>query len=248
MATAPPAPAPMPIPALAPVDRPSHFSAMDFGGGLFSSWTVVELPLLFFVSIASFHRKCDNILDHLDTVPITRIIRVLILLAGRKVVHANLFDDHGVRSLIVVDHTSCPIDGTLGVFRVTSGPDTESNVTRGLREVLPIQSVFSVQSTDQLLVNIPLDLLLGPVGGVVVEFGVGIGNVVVPTTVVGRVVSFAVVVGLYLGGVVADPFPVDLVQIVGLQDNTAHDTTALGHLDVGLDNTEEDVKLGLQGR
>lgn len=188
----------------------------------------------------------EDILDHLDALPITTIVCVFVFLAGRKVVNADPVNDHGVGALVVVDLTTRPLNGTQGVTRVTGGPDTKTNVTRGLGEVLSVQSVFVFQSADQFLIQPPLHLLLGPVSSIVVKLGVGVGDVVVTAAVVARVVSFAVVVGLHLGGVVTDPFPVNLVQVVGLQDNTADNTTTLGHLDVSLDNTEEDKELGLQ--
>ena len=43
------------------------------------------------------------------------------------------------------------------------------------------------------------------------------------------------------------PLPVNLVQVIRLEHYTAHYATTLGHLNVGLDNAEEDEEVRLHG-
>jgi hypothetical protein len=54
-------------------------------------------------------------------------------------------------------------------------------------------------------------------------------------------VALAEVVGLDLGGVAAEPLPIDLVEIVGLEDEGGDDALAVRGLQDNLDTTEEDV-------
>lgn len=172
------------------------------------------------------------------------MIGVVILLAGVEIMHPDALEDHGERSFRVVHQTTGPLDRALRIPLDTSRPDAITNVARSLRVILagPLR-IFICQGPGELAVNPPLQLLLGPVRGVVVEFRVGIGDIVVAAAVEGLIVTLAEIVGLDLAGVVTHPFPVNLIQVVRLQHDTADDTGALGHFDVGLDNTEEDVKV-----
>ena len=70
----------------------------------------------------------------------------------------------------------------------------------------------------------------GPVDGVGVEVVLVAAVGQVGATVVDCGVAFSVVVGLDLGVVRAEPFPVDLVEVVGLQDEGADDADTLGSL------------------
>jgi hypothetical protein len=81
-----------------------------------------------------------------------------------------------------------------------------------------------------------------------VELADGVGDGVVATTVVGRGVALAEVVGLDLGVVAADPLPVDLIEVVGLEDDAGDDTRTGGGLDLTVELAEEDVVVrGLGG-
>lgn len=187
-----------------------------------------------------------NLLDNIDALPRARFVPILILLAGAEVVDAHILDHHGVRASIVVDLTTSPFDRSLRIVRVTSRPDTNANIARRLRErtLCAILRLIVGQGPEQLAVDPPLNLVLGPVGGVVVEFGVGVVDLEeLAVLVVGD--TLAVVVGLDLGGVVANPFPVNLVQVVRLQHDTTDDTSTGSHLDVHFDDAEEDVEGGL---
>lgn len=43
-------------------------------------------------------------------------------------------------------------------------------------------------------------------------------------------------------------YPVDLIEVVGLQDGSAHDSDAVGGSHLHFDITEEDIGLGFNGR
>lgn len=63
----------------------------------------------------------------------------------------------------------------------------------------------------------------------------------VHATVVCGGVALAEVVSLDLGDVAAEPLPIDLVEIVGLEDEGGDDALAVRGLQDNLDTTEEDV-------
>lgn len=186
----------------------------------------------------------QNLRDDIDALPGARVIGVAVLLAGVEIMHPDALEDHGKRGFRVVHQTTGPFDRALRIPLNTGRPDAIAKVARSLRVILagPL-GVFVRQGPDEIAVNPPLQLLFGPVSGVVVEFGVGIGDIVVTATIEGLIVTLAEIVRLDLAGVVTHPFPVNLIQVVRLQHDTADNTGALGHLDVGLDNTEEDVKV-----
>lgn len=165
-----------------------------------------------------------------------------------EVVDAHILDDHSVGASIVVDHTTSPLDRALLIVRVTSRPDTNADIARRLREgtLGAVLGLIVCQGPEQLAVDPPLNLVLVPVGGVVVEFRVGVVDLEeLAVLVVGD--TLAVVVCLDLGGVVADPLPVNLVEVVRLQHHTTDDTRACSHLDLHFDDAEEDVEGGLDG-
>ncbi len=66
----------------------------------------------------------------------------------------------------------------------------------------------------------------------------------VRASVVGSRVALAEVVGLDLGGVTAKPLPVDLVKVVGLEDEAGDNTLAEGGLNRNVDLAEEDILVG----
>lgn len=86
-----------------------------------------------------------------------------------------------------------------------------------------------------------------PVDSVGVERCLGSADTDVGSTVVATSVAFAEVVGFDLGGVAAEGLPVDLVQVVGLKHNRAHNTSAGSSLQCHLDSTEKEVVRSLDG-
>ena len=69
------------------------------------------------------------------------------------------------------------------------------------------------------------------------ERGMGIGDRVSSAAVEGGVVALAEVVGL--GGVAAEPLPVDLVEVVLLEHEGGHDALAIRGRHEGLDLAEK---------
>lgn len=76
----------------------------------------------------------------------------------------------------------------------------------------------------------------------------GVADGLVGAAVVRGGVALAKVVGLDLVNVAAEPLPINLVQVVRLQDHAADDAGSGGGLDHGGDGAEEDVELGLHRR
>lgn len=70
----------------------------------------------------------------------------------------------------------------------------------------------------------------------------------VSTSVVRGGIALAEVVGLDLGGITTQPLPVDLVKIVGLEDEARNHTLADRGLDCHIDLAEEDVLVGANRR
>ena len=173
--------------------------------------------------------------------------RVRILFPRVKVLDTNPLHRHGEREIGPVHQTAAPFDISNRLGRNAHRPIANFDAARGLGVVLAIdsQGFRVVDCAHQFVVNPPFQAVLVPVRGVVVEFRVGVGHGMVPTTVTCGRVPLAKEVGLYLTGVVSDPFPVDLIQVVRLENHTADDAGALGHLDMCFHDAEEDVEVGL---
>jgi hypothetical protein len=80
-----------------------------------------------------------------------------------------------------------------------------------------------------------------------VECGLGRCDCGKPSSVVCRRIALSKVVGLDLCIISAESFPINLVQIIALEDNGGHNAGAGGHLHNNIDVTEEDVVVGLDG-
>lgn len=141
-----------------------------------------------------------------------------------------------------------PFDGPVGHGRVATGPDAEADVHGRLREVVTSVRFFVFERTDERSIDEPVNLFGRPVDGVVVEVLLGLADGVVDCTIEGGRVALSEVVGLGVGGVAAHHFPIDLVQVVGLEHDTADDALSRGGLHDHLDGAEEDVKVRLDGR
>jgi len=165
-----------------------------------------------------------------------------------EVLNADLLHGHCERSLTVIHQTTGPLNGALSRIFRAGGPVTDLDLTGRLGIVLAVDGhLIGVRHGANLnAIDPPLEIVLIPVGGIVVEFRVGILDGVEAATVEGGVVALTEEVTLHLAGVVSDPFPIDLVQVVRLQHHTADDTCALGHLHPRLDHAEEDIEVGLE--
>ena len=76
------------------------------------------------------------VLEVLDTLPVTRLVSIFVLRPSARVRDPHRLDRHGIRALVVVRHTACPLDRPVRIFRVATGPDTQTQVHRRLREIL----------------------------------------------------------------------------------------------------------------
>lgn len=150
-------------------------------------------------------------------------------------------------SLGEVGHAASPLDGTLGGTRLASNPAANLDL-HGSLGVLDA-ALGAGQSADDVAINQPLDAFVGPVDRVLVAGGHGAADGVESTAVEGVVgVAAAKVVGLGLVVVVANPLPVNLIEVLRLEDEGGDDTGARSGLNLDVDVAEEDVLVGLEGR
>ena len=141
-----------------------------------------------------------------------------------------------------------PFDGALTVGRITTSPDTNANVHRSLGEARTTLGILVVQSADLIAVNEPLDVVLLPLNLVGVEFTLDVVHSGPGVTVIGGSIALTEVVGLNGGVVPTKGFPVNLIEIIRLEDNGANNAGTGGSLHGDLDFTVEDVEVGLDGR
>lgn len=80
------------------------------------------------------------------------------------------------------------------------------------------------------------------------ESRLGAADADVGSTVVAASVAFAEVVGFNLGGITAESFPVDLVQVIGFEHNRADNASTGSSLHRHLGSTEKEVCTGFDGR
>lgn len=124
----------------------------------------------------------------------------------------------------------CLTNGTRGIVGITTSPHANLDHHRGLGVLVGVGSLWS-ENTDSLAIDGPHNLFSGPVDRI------GVEAVLVPSVVmkgaatVTAGVSLAEVVGLHLGIIDSKPFPVDLVQVIGLQHGAADNSTSRGSLD-----------------
>ena len=142
---------------------------------------------------------------NLNALVATAMIPIGVCGTGAGVLHIDVLDVHGVRALIVVRLTLRPCNDVLVVSLVSSGPVSEEKLDRGLGIVLSTNSILIHQSADDVSVDDPLHLVLGPIGGVVVEIILGCkGEWMVDGTVVCGGVALPEVVGLDHGSVTTE--------------------------------------------
>jgi hypothetical protein len=82
-------------------------------------------------------------------------------------------------------------------------------------------------------------------GRVIVESLRGCGDGIINCAIKACGVSLSEIVCLCMSIVSSHKFPIYLVQIVALQDNTRDDTLSRGSLHVHLNNTEHDIEFRL---
>ena len=131
----------------------------------------------------------------------------------------------------------------------TSNPGAHLDTHGCLRIVLSSesQSVAVVQGSLQSTVDIPLCVGGGPGDAVVVPCLDGRRNVVVDGAVVGGGVALAEEVGLDGGVGGTQPFPIDLVEVVGLEDEGADDAGSRRGLQEDIHLAEHDILVAADG-
>jgi hypothetical protein len=183
---------------------------------------------------------------NLDAVGRTTVVAVGVRRTGVGVGDLDRLQVHGERSSAVIGLATSPLNGTRSVGWVTTSPDTDTETHGSLREV--VASLGSSQGTNNASVNQPLDAVPLPVDSVGVESRLGGADTDIGSTVVATSVAFAEVVGFDLSGVTAESFPVDLVQVIGLEHNRADNTRTGSSLQCHLGRTEKEVCRGLDRR
>lgn len=188
-------------------------------------------------------------LREFDALPASRLVAVAVFAAAGSVLDPRARHVHRIGALAVIGQAAGPFDRVFVIVLVPTGPDAETKVHRGLREILAVVGVLARQGADRAAIDDPLQFVGGPDDGVVVEVVLQrLGNGVVDGPVVGGGVALAEVVGLDVGDVAAEDLPVDFVEIVGLEHDAADDALAAGGFGNDLDNAEEEVEVGLDGR
>lgn len=144
-------------------------------------------------------------------------------------------------SLGEIGLSTSPLDGALGGVGAASNPGTKLDLHGGLGESSAALSIGILQLTNLGVVDKPDNVVLGPLDRVGVDLVLRVGDIVVGTSVVGGSITLTEVVGLHLCLVTTKPLPVDLVQVVGLQDEARNNAGARGGLELYIDSAEEDV-------
>lgn len=134
------------------------------------------------------------------------MVAVGVGLGGVFVVDLNRLDIHVERSLGVVGGATSPLNSTFAIGGVTTSPDTNANGHRGLGVTRTALSIGVVQGTNDIAVDGPGGGLLLPrhLVGVVNILGSSDGRV--SSTVIGRSVALAEVVGLNSASIATQSF------------------------------------------
>lgn len=197
-----------------------------------------------------------------DGLPRAGLVSIAVRNAGGVIGHGHRLEIHLERALAVVRQTTRPVynhvstvilifqlagpltDGPLSVVRVATSPHADLDHHRCLRVLVGVCSL-RCENTDGLAIDRPNDLRARPVNRVSVETVMVSSVVMIGTTAVAAGVSFPKVVGLHLGVVASKPFPVDFIQVVGLQDSTADNSSSRSGLDGAFHLAKHDVPAGL---
>lgn len=191
---------------------------------------------------AVLHR-CASSVDlatiRLDGLPCTTLIAVAVLCASGIILNFQRLDFHSERTFAVIGWTLSPLDGTLGVGRIAAAPSTNLDL-HGSLWVLVV-GIGRLQHSNRHTVDLPDNLFRGPDDGVFLDLVLVVWVRVESATVVGSRLPFAKEVGLHLSIVGAEPLPVDLVEGIRLQDETAHNSRTRRGLDFHIRLTEHNV-------
>lgn len=134
------------------------------------------------------------------------LVRVVIRRRRVVVDDVDRFHIHRERDLVIIRLSPGPLDRSLAVGRVTSGPDAQLHDHWRLRVVLPIDRIGILECAHGGPVNVPGDGRSGPDDFVRVEFVLRAADGLPDCAVVGGRVALAKVVGLDLGSVGSSAF------------------------------------------
>lgn len=158
----------------------------------------------------------------LDTLPTSCVVAVGIFGSGREIHSPDALDSHCIRALVVIDFSPCPVDCVIIILRISTCPDADSNIARRLRVVCTSLRLIVCERSHDLSINVPFQLLLRPTSCVVVKVVLRSLGHRVPFCAFDGIgcVAFTVIIILGVGGVAADEFEVNFIEIVGLKYDT----------------------------
>jgi len=132
----------------------------------------------------------------------------------------------------------------------TSNPVAHLNLHWCLREVDTANGLGVVvgQVANFLAINDPLHIVLGPDDGIIVPSSDSGGHGVVDSTVVGGNIALTEKVALDGGIGSSKPLPINLIEVIRFEDETADDSSSWGGLHADGDIAEHDVLGCAHGR
>ena len=213
-------PTELPTPILAPGE--SQFQRWETvkGGGALRILLAVELPLLFLelvvpqlsANLGEGRWEKKDVRDNFDALPTSRHIPIDVFLALGVILHSQTPDAHRVWAITIIRLSASPFDGILRIFLVATRPYADADIHWRLRKVLAPVRFSILQHPDTCTIDIPLELILGPTDGVIVEIVLGLEGRWVPdgAIVAGRI-SFAEVIALDMCSVSAQDLPVNFI-------------------------------------
>lgn len=173
-----------------------------------------------------------NALCNLDALIIARLIAIHVVFgSGMVVLDVDLLHEHVERSFLEISDTACPLLYTCRLLWITSRPDPQAYSARGLWIILATERdrVVVVEGTGEIAVNPPFEFVGHPIGRVImpaVLWGSAIAVVcsklvhgIVDGTVIGGSVALAEEVCLDVCGIPTHEFPIDLVEVVRLEND-----------------------------
>lgn len=149
---------------------------------------------------------------------------------------------HRIRAVGVVDQSTGPSDDTRSVGWIATGPDPDLDLHWCLRILTRICGCCC-QDSDCVTIDGP-DYLFGcPINAVCVEAVVITWGCMEGAAVVCGCQALAKVIALYLSIITSQPFPIDLVKVIGEKDSGADNALTWCSLDDEINMAEHDVPL-----
>lgn len=146
--------------------------------------------------------------NHIDALPVTGVVLVLVGIGGRVVDDIRVLDIHSEGTFAVVYSSASPGDCARKIARrgVSAGPDAEFELHRGLGEAGTALRIGVLKCANGGTVDEPGDCVGGPIYGVSVPLGLSCRYRDVDHAVVVSGVVLAEIVGLDTVVFTADEF------------------------------------------